>query len=83
MSKPIYCGSGKQQNKSWITATINIAKIKDYIQEYKGTKFVKININLKDEADKYGKDVSISIDEYKPKDKVDTADNKDSDDLPF
>jgi len=95
MNKPIYCGSGKKQNDNWITATINIAKIKDHIEEYEGTKFVRLNINLKDEADKYGKDVSISINEYNPKlgaknkgtGRVDSAyvapEDTDSGDLPF
>jgi len=65
MPKPIYCGSGKKQNNEWITASINMDKIEDHIQEYNGTRFVRININIKDEADQYGKDVSISINEYK------------------
>lgn len=67
MNKPIYCGSGKKQNDNWITATINIAKIKDHIEEYEGTKFVRLNINIKDSVDQYGKDVSISINKYDPK----------------
>ena len=68
MSKQIiYCGSGKKQNDNWITATINIAKIKDHIEEYEGTKFVRLNINIKDSVDQYGKDVSISINQYDPK----------------
>lgn len=78
-----FCGSGKKQNDSWITATINVDKIKDYIQEYKGVRFVKVNINLKNKPDQYGKDVAITIDEYKPdtEDRVEII--KDKDDLPF
>lgn len=64
--KVIYCGSGKKQNDTWIKATINVAKIKDHIQEFEGTKFVKLNINIKDKPDQYGKDVSISVDTWKP-----------------
>lgn len=64
--KTIYCGSGKKQNDTWIKATINAAKIKDHIEEYNGNKFVRLNINVKDQPDQYGKDVSISVDKWKP-----------------
>ena len=64
--KTIYCGSGKKQSDTWIKGTINVAKIKDHIEEFNGNKFVKLNINLKDMADQYGKDVSISVDTWKP-----------------
>ena len=40
--KTVYCGSGKTQNERWIKATINIDKIKDHIEEYKGHKFFRI-----------------------------------------
>jgi hypothetical protein len=74
----IYCGSGKKRNENWITATINVDKIKDHIQEYNGSKFVKVNIRIKPEPDQYGKDVSIAIDTWAPGD----ASNKEND-LPF
>jgi len=64
--KTIYCGSGKKQNDNWIKATIKAEALEKYIQEFKGHKFLKININIKDQADEYGKDVSISIDNWKP-----------------
>ena len=86
--KAIYCGSGKKQNDSWLKVTINPDKLKEYIQTYEGNKFVKLNINIKDEPDQYGKDVSISIDNWKPKDKGYTVIDKapevpDNQDLPF
>ena len=68
--KPICCGSGKKQNNNWLKVTINPDKLKEYIQTYEGNKFVKLNINIKDAPDQYGKDVSISIDTYKPKKEV-------------
>ena len=34
--------------------------------EYQGKKYIKVNINIKDEVDQYGKDVSISVDTWKP-----------------
>jgi len=81
-NKKIYCGSGKKRSENWITATINLAKFKDHVQEYEGHKFLKLNINLLDEADKYGKDVQISINQYKPEVK-EVKEVKSEDDLPF
>ena len=85
-NKKTYCGSGKKQSETWMKATINVDKIKDHIQEFKGSRFVKININLK-EADQYGKDVSISIDTWKPEKPVQKKEEKPAedktDDLPF
>ena len=34
--------------------------------EFKGKKYVKVNINIKDEVDQFGKDVSITVDTWKP-----------------
>lgn len=85
----VYCGSGKKKSDTWLSATINVDKIQDYIQEYNGSKFVKININLKSEPDQYGKDVSISIDTWKPEESKNkpnpnfTHDNTPPNDLPF
>ena len=85
----IYCGSGKRKAENWISASINLDKIKDHIQEYNGSKFVKININIKAQPDQYGKDVAISIDTWKPEEskyKPDPNfphDNQPGNDLPF
>ena len=84
--KTIYCGSGKVMNEKWLKVTINPTKIADYIQEYNGNKFIKLNINLKDEPDKYGKDVSISIDTWRPEPEPETETkvvSESSNDLPF
>ena len=80
----IYCGKGKRETNTWFKATINPDKIMEYIQEYKGHKFVKININLLDEPDKYGKDVEITVDNWKPESKETPPDVEDTDtSLPF
>ena len=76
----IYCGSGKVMNENWLKVTINPAKIAKYIEEYNGNKFVKLNINIKKEADQYGKNVSISVDTWKPEKKQTEVQE---DDLPF
>lgn len=81
-----YCGSGKtaNDNGTWIKASINVDKIKDFIEEYNGSRFVKLNINIKDEVDQYGKNVSISIDEFKPKAESKKQEVEElNDDLPF
>ena len=53
--KTIYCGGGKKQNETWFKVTINPDKIQDYIQEYNGSKFVKLNINIKPNQINLGK----------------------------
>jgi hypothetical protein len=76
----IFCGSGKVKSDRWLKITINPDKIKDYIQEYNGNKYIKLDINIKPEPDKYGKDVEVTVDTWKP----DVAKPKiDKDDLPF
>jgi hypothetical protein len=86
-NKKIYCGSGKKRSENWITATINLAKFKDHVQEYKGHKFLKLNINILDEADKFGKDVQITINQFKGKPEQMAGDGgnefKPTNDLPF
>jgi len=75
--KKVYCGSGKKRNDTWIQITINPDKLKEHIKEYNGSKFIKLNINLLNEPDKFGKDVSVSVDTYEPKNE------KKESDLPF
>jgi len=82
--KKVYCGSGKKQNEKWIKASINVDKFKDHIQEFKGHKFLRLNININDEPDQYGKDVSISIDTWQPEGQPQTTETvAEGDDLPF
>lgn len=64
--KKIYCGSGKTKSDKWIQVSINPEKFGQYIQEYNGNKFLKLNINIKNEPDKYGKNVEVTIDTWKP-----------------
>lgn len=64
--KAVYVGSGKKQKDNWLKITINPDKLQEYIEEFNGNKFVKLNINIKDAPDQYGKDVSVTIDTWKP-----------------
>ena len=69
-NKTIYCGKGVKQTDNWFKVTIDPSKIPaDAVQEYKGAKFIKLNINVKSEPDQYGKDVSISVDTWTPPNK--------------
>ncbi len=70
-NKTVYCGSGKKQNETWIKATVNPEKMKEFIETYEGNKFIRLNINIKDQPDQFGKDVSISIDQWQPDEKKD------------
>lgn len=83
MSDTIYCGSGKKMNDGWLKVTINPSKLKDYIDTFNGNEFVKLNINVKDEPDQYGKDVSISVDTWKPDNQPIEEIASEADDLPF
>jgi len=70
--KTIYVGSGKKQNEKWIKATLKSEILKpEHWEEYEGAKFVRVNINVLDAPDKYGKTVSISLDKWKPETKGD------------
>ena len=77
-TKTIYCGSGRKSDK-WFQLSIHVDKIKDYVEEFNGSKFVRLNVNLKDAPDQYGKDVSVSIDTFRPE----QVKPSDSPDLPF
>lgn len=79
--KKVYCGSGKKRSDTWLSITINPDKLQGFIEEYNGSKFVKLNINIKNEPDQFGKDVSVSIDTFKPE-KKETG-KKYETDLPF
>jgi len=65
--KKIYCGNGQKKGETWLKASICLSNIpKEHTFEYNGKKYVKVNINIKDELDQYGNDVAISVDKWKP-----------------
>ena len=85
--KTIYIGNGKKQKDNWLKSSLCISDIpKEHTFEYNGKTYVKVNINLKDEVDQYGKDVSITVDTWKPDaqpiEGIPSTD-KDDDGLPF
>jgi hypothetical protein len=89
--KAIYIGSGVKKNEGWLTSSLCLTDIpKEHIFEYNGKKYVKVNINVKDDQDQYGKDVSITVDTWKPDSTVQakkvpepSIDDYGDDDLPF
>jgi len=65
--KTIYIGNGQKKGETWLKASICLSNIpKEHTFEYNGKKYMKVNINIKDELDQYGNDVSISVDTWKP-----------------
>lgn len=90
MSKEtIYCGGGKQVKGEYGTfraVTINLSDLpKEHIFEYDGKKYIKLNISDKKEADQYGKDVSVSVNTWKPEAQTEQKEKVEEpqDDLPF
>ena len=92
--KTIYLGNGrKQENKKpdeiWCKSSFCLSKIpKEHIYEYKGNKYINININIYPELNQYDKDVSVTLDTYKPEQKSEAPpeapkEDTDSSDLPF
>lgn len=94
--KKVFCGSGKKRSDTWFSVSLNPSKFKEFIQEYNGTEFIKLNINVLAEPDKYGKDVQVTVDTWKPNQQADTSSaprtvkpipatvpNKEYKDLPF
>lgn len=79
--KTVYIGNGKKQNEKWLKSSLCLTDIpQDHIFEYNGKKYIKVNINVRDTPNEYGKDVSISVDTYQPEDK---KVQEVEDDLPF
>jgi hypothetical protein len=70
MENKIYAGSGKKQ-KDWSRKiSVCLSDLpKEHIFEYNGKEYIKLDIVDKKEADKYGKDVMVIIDTWKPENK--------------
>jgi hypothetical protein len=63
-------GNGKKRNDSWITSSFCITDAEAHAYTYEGKKYVNININVYEEANKYGKDVAITLNDYKKEENV-------------
>lgn len=62
----IRLGNGKKKNESWFKASICISDAMHHAFEYGGKKYIKVDINVYAEPNQYGKDVSVTLDTYKP-----------------
>jgi hypothetical protein len=90
MSDTIYLGSGKTYTSKYgefFNVTLNLDKIKDnanVIEEYKGTKFVRLRISKKEQHDKFGKNVNVVWnDPSKIQKKTETETSSNDTGLPF
>jgi hypothetical protein len=86
-TKPkIRLGSGKKRSPSWMTSSLCISDAEAHVYTYNGKKYVNLNINIFDEPNQFGKDVSITLNEYDKDAAVPKANSFDAapiDDLPF
>lgn len=57
-------GSGKKRSASWMTSSFCITDAEAHAYTYNGKKYVNLNINIYDEPNQYGKDLSITLNEY-------------------
>jgi hypothetical protein len=64
----IYCGSGISKSDGWQKVSICLSDLpKEHMTTAKNGKvYISLNINKKKEADQYGKDLSVSVDTWKP-----------------
>lgn len=90
MSDTIYLGSGKTHTGKYgefYNVTLNLDKIREnanVVEEYKGTKFVRLRISKKEQADKYGKNVNVVWnDPSKMQKKTEIQGSADDSGLPF
>jgi hypothetical protein len=77
-NQKIRIGNGKKQSEKWLKSSICLTDIPaEHTFEYNGKLYVKVDINVYPEPNKFGKDVSITVDTYKKEQK------SKNDDLPF
>ncbi len=72
-NKKVRLGSGKKRKDNWMTASICITDALNHAYEYNGKKYVNVSINIFDQPDQYGKDISITLNDYKPKSSADNV----------
>lgn len=92
MSEKIYCGSGKIQQSQYgefYKISICVSDLpKEHITTAKnGKQYINLDINRKKETDQYGKNLSVTVDTWKPTPQGTSAHAQpiatDNDNLPF
>lgn len=58
-------GNGKKRSASWLTAAICISDAEAHAYTYNGKKYVNVNVNIYDQPNEYGKDVAVTLNDYK------------------
>ncbi len=76
-TKPkIRLGNGKKRSVSWLTAAICISDAEAHAYTYNGKKYVNLNVNIYDAPNEYGKDVAITLNDYKKEENLTSQVNK-------
>lgn len=70
MQKKVRLGNGKKRSESWLTATICLSEAKNHVYSYNGKEYVNVNINIAEQPNEYGKDVQITLNDYKKEEKI-------------
>lgn len=79
----IYVGGGKKKFDNLRSISVCIDDLMAYATKSKnGKSYVNLNVSDKKEADQYGKDVSVSVDTWKPNQESAPAKDEPKD-LPF
>ena len=66
-------GNGKKRSASWLTAAFCISDAETHAYTYNGKKYVNVNVNIYDQPNEYGKDVAITLNDYKKDDAIPKA----------
>jgi cell shape-determining protein MreC len=76
-TKPkVRLGNGKKRSASWLTAAICLSDAEGHAYTYNGKKYVNLNINIYDQPNEYGKDVAITLNDYKKEENSNPQVNK-------
>ena len=80
----IKLGSGKTINETFLASSFCITDALANAYEYNGKQYCNINISILTEADKFGKNVKITLNDFKPTKKSESVPAINTkDDLPF
>lgn len=63
--KAVFLGSGRKRSDSWLTISVCLSDAEQFAKEYKGKRYLSLNVNMKATPDQYGKDVQVTLDQYK------------------
>lgn len=86
----IKVGSGTKKFNDLSKVSLCLTDIpKEYIFEYNGKEYIKLDVKVFDKPNQFGKDVAVNVDTFKPEPKetprqqLESVVNKIDDDIPF